>query len=262
MSEQKRRGQGAVPRKPSKPPRDWRRALRVAARASGGAVVVAVIVVAGRWVLDQELAWDWRPMAVTTWDVSEVLVYEDRARLDSVMEAFRDHSLLTIEPGEVQRRLEQLPWVAEVSVTKAWPDRLRLTVTEHEPVARWNGDQVLNSDGAPLSRPVARLVLAELSGPDAQAKRVMEQYLQFSRVFSGAGQRLTGVHMHRRGAWTLTLDSGIEVALGSREMLARTRRVVVLLKAEGVAPDTIEYIDARYPNGLAVGHRASSEPSV
>ncbi|MEP4546544.1 MAG: cell division protein FtsQ/DivIB [Saccharospirillum sp.] len=262
MTEHKRRGQGAVPRKPSKPPRNWRRALRLSAQALAGGLAVAVLVVGGRWVTEQDVSLDWRPMAVTTWQVDELLVYEDRNRLDTAMEAFRGRSLLTIAPGEVQQRLEQLPWIAEVSVTKAWPDRLQLAVTEHEPVARWNGDQVLNSDGEPLSRPVAELVLAELSGPDAQAKRVMEQYLQFSRVFSGAGQRLNGVEMHRRGAWTLTLDSGIEVALGSKDMLARTRRVVVLLNAEGVAPGTIEYIDARYPNGLAVGHRASSEPSV
>ncbi|MEX0623258.1 cell division protein FtsQ/DivIB [Saccharospirillum sp.] len=262
MTDYKRRGQGAVPRKPSKPPRDWRRALRLTAQALGAGLVIAVLVVGGRWVAHQDLARDWRPMAVTTWEVNEILVYEDRARLDAVMESFRGRSLLTIAPGDVQQRLEQLPWIAEVSVTKAWPDRLQLAVTEHEPVARWNGDQVLNSDGEPLSRPVAELVLAELNGPNAAAKRVMEQYLQFSRVFSGAGQRLNGVHMHRRGAWTVTLDSGIEVELGSKDMLARTRRVVVLLNAEGVAPDTIEYIDARYPNGLAVGHRASSEPSV
>lgn len=262
MTEHKRRGQGAVPRKPSKPPRDWRRALRVTAQALGGGLVVAVLITGGRWVASQDLAWDWRPMAVTTWEVNEILVYEDRARLDAAMKPFQGRSLLTIAPGEVQHRLEQLPWIAEVSVTKVWPNRLQLAVIEHEPVARWNGDQVLNSDGEPLSRPVAELVLAELNGPDAQAKRVMEQYLQFSRVFSGAGQRLNGVEMHRRGAWTLTLDSGIEVALGSKDMLARTRRVVVLLNADGVAPDTIEYIDARYPNGLAVGHRASSEPSV
>jgi cell division protein FtsQ len=236
--------------------------LRRSAQLLGGGLVIAGLVVGGQWVLKQDITWDWRPMAVTTWEVSDRLVYEDRAQLDAEMERYRGESLLTIAPGDVRQRLERLPWIAEVRVTKAWPDRLQLAVSEHEPVARWNGDQVLNSDGEPLKRPVAELILAELSGPDAQAKRVMEQYLQFSRVFSGAGQRLEGVHMHRRGAWTLTLDSGIKVALGSKEMLERTRRVVVLLNADGMTPDTIEYIDARYPNGLAVGHRVSSEPSV
>lgn len=262
MTQNKRRGQGAIARKPSKPPRDWRKLLRRATQALSGGVVVAVLIGGGHWVLQQDLAWEWRPMAVTSWEVDAVLVYEDRARLNAALETFRGRSLLTLAPNDVQQRIEQLPWIAEARVTKAWPDRLQLAVVEHEPVAHWNRDQVLNSDGEPLSRPVAEPDLAELSGPSVEAKRVMEQYLQFSRVFSGAGQRLIGVHMHRRGAWVLTLDGGIEVALGSSDMLDRTRRVVVLLNASGIETGSIEYIDARYSNGLAVGHRSASEPSV
>ncbi|GGX46712.1 cell division protein FtsQ/DivIB [Saccharospirillum salsuginis] len=239
-------------------PIDWRTPLRRGMRLLAGGIAVAVVISAGRWLLDIE----WQPMALTGWQVDSTLVYEDRARLDATLETFKGSSLLTLSPGEVQDAVEALPWIDAATVTKAWPSRLLIAVREHEPVARWNGDQVLNSDGEPLARPVADLVLAELNGPDRQAKRVMEQYLQYSRVFSDSGYRLKGVRMHPRGAWDLTLDNGIDVALGSRDMLERTRRVVALLERGGLDPNTIDYIDARYPNGLAVGQRDNTEPSA
>lgn len=257
MSERKKRKQGATPRRK---PIDWRTPLRRGMRLLAGGIVVAVLITGGRWLMGLEI--DWQPMALTDWTLDATLVYEDRRRLDAALDKYRGRSLLTLSPATVQEDIKALPWIASAAVTKAWPDRLRVTVTEHEPVARWNGDQVLNSDGEPLTRPVADLVLAGLNGPDGQAKRVMEQYLQYSRVFSDTGYRLQGVRMHKRGAWDLTLDNGIRVALGSRDMLERTRRVVALMTRGGLDLSTIEYIDARYPNGLAVSYHASTDQSA
>lgn len=239
-------------------PIDWRTPLRRSLQLLAGGMALALVIAGGRWLLGIE----WQPMALADWQLSQALVYEDRARLDETLEQFEGQSLLTLSPTLVQSTVEALPWIDTATVTKAWPSRLLIDVQEHEPVARWNGDQVLNSDGEPLARPVADLVLAELNGPDRHAKRVMQQYLQYSRVLAGSGYRLKGVRMHPRGAWDLTLDNGIGVALGSRDMLERTRRVVALLERGGLNPDTIDYIDARYPNGLAVGQRAATEPSA
>lgn len=256
MTDRKKRPQrGATPRRQ---PIDWRTPLKRGLRLLAGGIVVAVIITAGRWLLGIE----WQPMALSEWQLESTLVYEDRARFDAALTPFRGRSLLTLSPQAVQDTVEGLPWIDTATVTKVWPSGLLIAVREHEPVARWNGTQVLNSDGEPLARPVADLVLAELSGPDRQAKRVMEQYLQYSRVFSDSGYRLKGVLMHPRGAWDLTLDNGIKVTLGSRDMLERTRRVVALLERGGLDTTTIDYIDARYPNGLAVGWRATTEPSA
>lgn len=257
MTERKKRKHGATPRPK---PIDWRTPLRRTVRLLAGGIVVAVLISGGRWLMGLEV--EWTPMALTGWTLDDALVYQDRRHLDAALEQYRGHSLLTLSPKAVQAEIRALPWIASATVTKAWPDQLKVTVTEHEPVARWNGDQVLNSDGEALTRPVAELVLASLSGPEGQAKRVMDQYLQYSRVFADAGHRLQGVEMHKRGAWDLTLDNGIRVGLGSREMLERTRRVVALLTRGGLDLSTIEYIDARYPNGLAVGYRVESEPSA
>lgn len=257
MNDQRKRKQGATPRRR---PLDWRRPLRRLAQALAGGLVLALLIGGGRWLLGLQL--EWQPMALAQWSLQSPLVYQQREALDRRLQAYRGRSLLTLSPARIQDDLQELPWIAEVSVAKGWPDRLRIRVVEHQPVARWNGERVLNSDGEPLTRPVADLVLADLSGPSGQAGRVMEQYLRYSRVFAGTDFRLAGVRMHSRGAWDLRLDNDIRVALGSRDMLGRINRVVALLERSRLDLAGIDYIDARYPNGIAVGWRGDTEPSA
>lgn len=257
MNDARKRKQGATVRRQ---PLNWRRPLRYGVRALLGGVVLALVISVGRWIVGIEVSW--QPMALHDWQLDEVLIYQSRTDLDQTMAQYQGRSLLLISPEAVRKDLQALPWVSDARVSKEWPNRLQIEIEEHQPVARWNGEQVLNSDGEPLTRPVADLLLADLRGPNGQAKRVMDQYLQYSRVFVDSGVRLAGVRMHPRGAWDLQLDNGIAVALGSSDMLDRTTRVVALLERSPLDLTEIDYIDARYPNGVAVGRRANREPSA
>lgn len=244
-------------------PLDWRTPLKRAVVLVAGVTLMIGVLLGGHWVWQQGWHQDLQPwMPLAEWELDAPLVYQDRERVALVMTPYLGQSLLTLSPAEMKQQLEALPWIDQARVDKAWPNQVRIRLVEHEPVARWNGEQVLNSFGDALDRPVADLVLADLRGPGGQARRVMEQYLLFSRIFVGSGFRLDGVEMHPRGAWDLKLNNGIEVVLGSNDMLERTRRVVALLERAELDLDTIEYIDARYPNGLAVGYRELTEPSA
>lgn len=262
MSARKRKApkRGATKRRQ---PLDWRTPLKRAAVLVAGVTMMIGLLLGGHWVWQQGWHQEMQPwMPLAEWELEAPLIYEDRDRVAVVMAPYLGQSLLTLSPAEMKQQLEALPWIDRARVDKAWPNQVRIRVVEHEPVARWNGEQVLNSLGDALDRPVADLALADLSGPSGQARRVMEQYLLFSRIFVGSGFRLDGVDMHPRGAWDLKLNNGIEVVLGSNDMLERTRRVVALLERAELDLDTIEYIDARYPNGLAVGYREITEPSA
>ncbi|MCH8533271.1 MAG: cell division protein FtsQ/DivIB [Saccharospirillum sp.] len=244
-------------------PLDWRTPLKRAVVLVAGVTMMIGLLLGGHWLWQQGWHQDMQPwMPLAEWDLESPLIYQDRDRVAAVMAPYLGQSLLTLSPAEMKQQLEALPWIDQARVDKAWPNQVRIRLVEHEPVARWNGEQVLNSMGEALDRPVAELDLADLSGPNGQARRVMEQYLLFSRIFVGSGFRLDGVDMHPRGAWDLKLNNGIEVVLGSRDMLERTRRVVALLERAELDLDSIEYIDARYPNGLAVGYREITEPSA
>lgn len=44
-------------------------------------------------------------------------------------------NLLALRPNRVEQVLTSHPWIAKAELTRVWPNRLRLTITEREPVA-------------------------------------------------------------------------------------------------------------------------------
>src|SRR5256886_10441165 len=49
-----------------------------------------------------------------------------------------DHSsLLFLDVADARARLEAIPWIAEATVRKLYPDRLQITITEREAFALW-----------------------------------------------------------------------------------------------------------------------------
>jgi len=241
----KKKTNGATRRKASLPIKRW---------ALMGAKVLAVgVTLAG---LTLVLTWlarlQWQPMPVQAYVIVEPLIFQNSSAVEAVLQGYLTRSLLLLDLIDVQRELEQLPWIAQASVIKSWPGTLSVLLVEHEPVALWNGQRVLNSEGIPLDKPMANLRLARLEGPDNSAAQVMEQYLQFTQIFAVLGTQLVQVSMQARGSWYVQMDNDITIALGERNVLERSRRVVRLLQSKAYADERIEYIDARYPNGIAI----------
>ena len=69
-----------------------------------------------------------------------------------------DHSsLLFLDVADARAKLEAIPWIAEATVRKLYPDRLQITVTEREPFALWQQQgkvKVIAADGTVLSEKV------------------------------------------------------------------------------------------------------------
>lgn len=198
------------------------------------------------------IALEWRPLAVESYQLSSHLQFQDEHEIELIIDRYRTTSLLFIDLKQIQTELTSLPWVSEVTVEKKWPGSLAIDVVEHQPIARWNGEKVLNSEGIPLNDPNIAFDLVSLTGPAYSAEKVMDQYLQFSRIFDSLGLHLQGVTMHPRGSWSLTLDTGITIALGDKNVLERSRRVVRVIQSASFDSEEIEYIDARYTNGVAI----------
>jgi cell division protein FtsQ len=195
---------------------------------------------------------DWQPLAMSEYEFKGSLVYQDQKQVDELLQSYIGQSLLFMDLARMKAQIEALPWVSQASLLKRWPGVLVVGLTEHEPVAFWNNETVLNSEGIPLAKPFAKMELAQLSGPDGHAGDVMEHYLQFARIFSEQGMVLDQVRKQPRGSWTLYLRNGVVVELGEESVLERSRRVVTVLASDLVLDVSINYIDARYPNGVAI----------
>lgn len=161
----------------------------------------------------------------------------------------------------IQQQVAVLPWIDRVRVARRWPDRIAISVTEQIPAAVWGERGLLNTRGE-LFVDAVRHVPAELprlSGPDQRSAEVAAQYLSVRERLIPAGLDLRSVHMDKRESWKMTLQNGIEVRLGHKDVAARTALFldVVADIITGRAAD-IEYVDMRYGNGFTIGWKSES----
>ncbi|MGD9582823.1 MAG: cell division protein FtsQ/DivIB [Lysobacterales bacterium] len=164
---------------------------------------------------------------------------------------------------KVRSALQSLPWVERVEVRKVWPDLLDISVFEREPVARWNGDRLLNRDGSIFSVPEQSFPpnLPSLFGPDARAAEILAGFREVGTVLAGAGLTVVAARMSERGSWRYRLGNDGELSLDDDPELAQQRLarfVAVFRELPGAEPDRLLRADLRYTNGFAIAWAPSA----
>ena len=160
-------------------------------------------------------------------------------------------NFFTADMKSVQASFENLKWVRSASVRRVWPDRLEVTLEEHEPLARWGTDALVNVHGevfhADYKGDLPRFV-----GPAGSEREVTQAYREFREMLKAADLEPKEVLLSPRRAWQVKLASGMVLDLGRVETHQRLERFVAVTK---VAPDLRERkgrADLRYPNGFAL----------
>lgn len=184
-----------------------------------------------------------------------------RVQIEQALEPFARAGFVSINLNAVQRALQSIRWIDHARVERAWPDGLRVTVTEQVAVARWatpneNVGGLLNTRGE-LFLPDARDLPADLpllTGPEGMETQVARLYLDTYPRLLTVGLNLSRVTLDERGAWSLQLSNGVEVRLGRQEVAARLERFIAAASPV-IATRTAEvaYVDMRYSNGFSIG---------
>jgi cell division protein FtsQ len=219
----------------------------------GGAAAVLALVFGLRYVLDQPI------------QRVEVRGHFQRVSQPDVEKIVRSRlagaGLLSIDLDNLGRSLKTLPWIDAVTVQRSWPRGLVVSVVEQNAVASWNNSGLLNARGE-LFLNESRFLppeLPHLSGPLGTEAEVTARYLSSQGRLTESGMRLVKLALDERGAWELTLDNGIAIRLGRRDIDARFERFMTAgapLLAQRAAD--VSYIDMRYSSGFAVGWRTGS----
>lgn len=164
----------------------------------------------------------------------------------------------------LQQHLLALPWVAQVSIRRVWPDRLMIQLEERQAVARWGADQALDGQGEVFS-PNAESMTGEwvqLAGPEGSNQEVLRLYQGFAAEAALAELMVTRLQKSPRGAWQLALNNGLEVMLGKQQPLQRFARFMRIYQ-QHLAPLVahMQRVDLRYSHGIAVRWRESKVQS-
>jgi len=186
-----------------------------------------------------------------------------RGQLASQMKSSVAGSFLTLDLVQVQRLFEAAPWVRRALVQREFPNRLRVTIEEHQAVAWWGqsgSGQLVNQLGEVFdASPDDGDDLPELAGPTLQSQQVWALFQTLQAEFTRLGMSVQRLELNERGSWSANLDSGAVIQIGRGtpdELLARTRRFTATLsQLTERYPSALQSVDLRYPNGYALRMR-------
>ena len=184
-------------------------------------------------------------------------------------------NFFTADLGRVRTAFESVPWVRLASVQREFPNRLRVTLQEHKPVAYWgdDGDQrLVNSFGEVFEANAGDLdddKMPRLSGPDSQSQQVLQMYLALSPVFQKMTLAIDSLVLTERGSWRAKLAHGAVIELGRgnvNDVMVRVERMSQTLaqvtQKLGRKVTAIESADLRHDNGYALRVRGVSTQDV
>lgn len=180
-------------------------------------------------------------------------------------------SFFTVDLQQTRQIFQQLPWVRHAVVEREFPNRLRVHLEEHKPVAFWGApedERLLNTHGEIFEPNLGELEddqLPRLSGSDNQSAQVLQTYQMLQKPYQDLGLPITQLDLSPRGSWLVRTVHGAQIEMGRGTQAELKRRfdsfAQTLPEASqrwGRKVNALEMADLRHDNGYALRLRGVS----
>ena len=190
------------------------------------------------------------------------------AHLEAVIRAELTGTFFTMDLAKARDALTRVPWVRDAGLRRQWPNRLEVTIDEHEPLARFNEGAFVGTRGE-VFEAQARDELPLFLGPEARAREMADRYRAWSEALRPLALDVAEVRLSPRGGWRVRVVGGasaLTLELGREDADARLARFITAYRqtigALGRAGTKVETVDLRYRNGYAVRVPAFREKNI
>ncbi len=233
----------------------------------GHAGIVAVTLVLGLCAGGWRLLHFVGSVPVSRVAVTGTLLHVDRNLLvQRVRPLLLGAGFMTVDLQAIRAEVLQLPWIADVSIQRRWPDELVIAVIEQEAIARWGKDGLLNRSGEVFRpQPLGDVnQLPVLFGPDELSGEVKERYAQLRELLDEQKLALASLGCDEARQLVGNIAKcGCELRLGSGDGIEENAQLCAGLPRRDLSTQMVSGItstsDLRYSNGDSGGLEAGSE---
>ncbi|SEP89623.1 cell division protein FtsQ/DivIB [Nitrosomonas ureae] len=177
------------------------------------------------------------------------------AQIENLVRKEIEGNFISVNLTALREAFVKLPWVRDARVNREWPHGLNVTLEEHQALAYWGSQALVNTHGE-VFRVTADVDLPVFIGPnEASALEVTQQYRRFNQILAPLQQQIEQVMLTQRYAWRIHLNTGTVLELGRNEIEERLIRYVSVYDhsiARLNQQESLVYVDLRYPNGFAI----------
>lgn len=232
------------------------RLMMLATSLLGWTLVAMLLAGVGLWAVRHPV---WTVAAV---EVEGDLQHQNEATFRAHMGNRLGGSFITLNLLDVKAVFESVPWVRKALVQRAFPNRIRVTLEEHQAIAWWEQDGstlLMNRQGEVFEASADDELadaLPELGGPAGEAAQVKAVYDALRPEFARLDMGIDRLTLTAQGSWRAELDNGARIELGrgtAEDLLPRVRQFTNTLgQVTRQHGRSLEAADLRYPAAYAV----------
>ncbi len=228
---------------------------------SVGGVLTGYVAISFAWALhtgkvaeflDQTEANWWQSTAAMGFRVDQVTldgrVYASAEEVKAALGVKQGEPILAMSLAEMKTRIEKIPEVDSVQISRVLPSELKVTITERKPVALWQKDGVqrlIDSKGVVLTRMkyTGNPPLPVVVGPDAP-EHVAELMTLLNTTPSLKTDVAAAVRVGGR-RWNVQMKNEVTVMLPEDKPEAAWKRFANLVEKEALFSKAIRSVDMR-----------------
>lgn len=187
--------------------------------------------------------------------ISGDLTYIKQSHLQQIILPYIAKGFFRLDTRGLKEQILQLPWIANVSIKRYWPDTLAVRFTTKKPIA-FLGNQGLLDDQANIFTPDGDfqvLNLPMLMGPRGQQKYLLQTYTLLNPLLKPINLKIKLLKLVDQQYWYLKLDNGLTIFLSHSQPDIQIERLVdVYSDVIASKVSMVDYVDLRYAHGMAV----------
>lgn len=189
----------------------------------------------------------------------------DHQQLRQTILPYLNSGFLWVDETSLSNQLAQLPWIETATVQRIWPYKLQINIVEKAPIAHWNNDNLISTQGDTFSPGNVNIPnnLPWLFGPQGQQNEVWTAYQTLSNILIPLNIKIISIALSQRQSWEIKLNNDMLLILGRDDAQSRLQRfVTVYNKIFGGNTNQVDYVDLRYSNGIAVKWKNNNNNSI
>jgi len=214
-------------------------------------IVIPLFIVVGvyQWIQNPE------NLTIESVEVTGDLKILNKKQLQPLIEEYTKTNLYLLDEDNLEKSIEENPWVNTVSLIQKWPNKLVIRIHEQKAVAHWGETEMLAENGeiikASLSTKNSDLPL--LHSPNGKGRKMAAGFLKIRKMMKGFPVKLVEFKEDTRGSWKIKLENGMTLKIGREHQEKRLKRFMIAYQESlNQVIDKINIVDLRYTNGFAV----------
>jgi len=174
-------------------------------------------------------------------------------------------NFFTLDLQRARAAFEAVPWIRLAVVQRQFPNRLRVMLAEHQPIALWgdeSGNAMVNRQGQVFEAEADDQEVSNLprfKGPQGTSLQVMKMHAYLVPVFKAMDLQIELLELSPRGNWRVETHTGaqIELGRGTQEEIGQRLQLFWHTLSQvtaryGRTPTSLEAADLRHVDGYAL----------